>query len=267
MIDHNVAAAIFTPLDSVIHERIGDRVRLHINEGAWVAVHADTKKLHGVRIIEIVLAKEAQLQLFHEHDLEDAAYALTIHVTVHEQSVLHYYALYTASGFFDLVFDVRGPGAQVLCNGGYVLTENQKLKLTTKQLHEAPYSQSELIMKGALSGSAKATYNGAIYIGHKAHQTNAGQTNANLLLSPQACAESIPSLEVLTNDVQCRHGSAVGQLDEDQLLYMCARGMNPQQARSLLLNGYLSDIFLKIEDVAMRQRIIERIKVWCNGLR
>jgi Fe-S cluster assembly protein SufD len=85
-------------------------------------------------------------------------------------------------------------------------------------------------------------YGGTIYVAPHAHTTQARQSNKNMLLDSRARATSVPSLEVLTKQVQCAHGSAVGNLDQDALWYMLSRGVALQDARRMLLEGFVAEI-------------------------
>ena len=124
--------------------------------------------------------------------------------------------------------------------GIYLASGNQHVTIHTEQIHCAAATESTLCINGAVSGSAQVSYEGMIYIAEDAAQTNAALENKNIVLSEQARVKSVPSLEVLTNDVHCTHGSAIGYLDEEQLWYMQSRGLSVQQAKKILLEGFLT---------------------------
>ena len=157
-----------------------------------------------------------------------------------------------------LAFILDGVNAVAQVRGIYSLSGEQRLMLTTRQQHEAANTDSDLCIKGALIDTACAEYNGTIVVGHKATQSRSNQQNKNLLLSAGARARSIPNLEVLTNDVQCAHGSAVGQLDSEQLLYMASRGLSYDRAKKLLLEGFFADTLENVP-TAVRSAVLKRI--------
>ena len=97
----------------------------------------------------------------------------------------------------------------------------------TIQVHEAPRTTSDLLFKGAVEGRARWVYTGLIQIGQEAKGANAFQTNRNLKLSDEAWAESVPNLDIKTNDVRCSHASAVGPIDDEQRFYLESRGVPP----------------------------------------
>jgi Fe-S cluster assembly protein SufD len=137
---------------------------------------------------------------------------------------------------------LEGDGAQACINGAYILSEQNSIVIKTMQHHQAAHTSSTLVMKGALRNKAHAQYAGTIRVEKEARGAYASQENKNILLSSMACAVSVPNLEVLTNEVKCFHGSAVGTFDKDQLLYMAARGIDAEKSQELLLDGFFADV-------------------------
>lgn len=122
----------------------------------------------------------------------------------------------------------------------------QQLDFRTFQLHTAPRTTSDLLFKGAVSGTAHSVYTGDIRIAKGAVGTKAFQTNRNLVLSEGAHADSVPNLEIDENDVTCSHASAVGPIDEQQRFYLEARGVPTGVANRLIVHGFLADILARI---------------------
>ena len=106
----------------------------------------------------------------------------------------------------------------------------------TLQDHVAPSTTSDLLFKGAVQDHGRSVYSGMIRVRPEARGTNAFQTNRNLVLSEGAGAESVPNLEILTDDVSCSHASAVGPVDEEQLYYLESRGVPPVAAERLIVH-------------------------------
>jgi Fe-S cluster assembly protein SufD len=112
----------------------------------------------------------------------------------------------------------------------------------TIQDHIAPKTTSDLLFKGAVSDNARSVYSGLIRVGKEARGTNAYQTNRNLVLSEGAGAESVPNLEIETNDVVCSHASAVGPIDDEQRYYLESRGIPPEVAERLIVLGFFGEV-------------------------
>jgi Fe-S cluster assembly scaffold protein SufB len=162
---------------------------------------------------------------------------------VNQGSSVNFYAIMPDSVTeITLAFILKGKNAQTKVRGIYSLNGNQKLKINTVQEHTAMHTMSDLSFKGVLAGSSAVDFEGMINVSTTADYSNSRQQNKNLVLSPLARASSRPQLQIETNEVQCAHGSAIGQLDEQQLFYMNTRGIAYRQAKQLLIQSFFADI-------------------------
>jgi Fe-S cluster assembly protein SufD len=143
--------------------------------------------------------------------------------------------------------DLAGAGAVSRVTGAYFADGSQHLDYDTLQEHLAPNTTSDFAFKGALRDRATAVWRGMIKVAEAAQKTNAYQENRNLLLSPNAHADSIPGLEIEANDVRCTHGATVSQVDRDELFYCMARGLSRGEAERLIVRGFYQEIFDRIE--------------------
>jgi Fe-S cluster assembly protein SufD len=143
--------------------------------------------------------------------------------------------------------DLAGQGATSRVTGAYFADGSQHLDYDTLQEHIAPNTTSDFAFKGALRDKARAVWRGMIRVEKDAQKTNAYQENRNLLLSPNAHADSIPGLEIEANDVRCTHGATVSQVDRDELFYCMARGLSRGEAERLIVRGFYQEIFDRIE--------------------
>jgi Fe-S cluster assembly protein SufD len=116
----------------------------------------------------------------------------------------------------------------------------------TWQLHESPYTTSDLEFKGALKGSARSVYSGLIKVSEGAQKTDAYQQNRNLVLSRTARADSIPNLEIGANDVRCTHGATISQVEEEHLFCLQARGVPRTEAQKLIVEGFFRPVIDRI---------------------
>jgi Fe-S cluster assembly protein SufD len=135
----------------------------------------------------------------------------------------------------------------------------------TLQDHAAPQTTSDLLFKGAVAGTAKGVYSGLIRVRKEAPGTNAFQTNRNLVLSEGAGAESVPNLEIETNDVRCSHASAVGPIDEEQRYYLESRGVPPDVAERLIVLGFFSEVLERLPSQPLAARLRDRLAVRLGG--
>jgi Fe-S cluster assembly protein SufD len=150
---------------------------------------------------------------------------------------------------------LTGPGSTVKLTGTYVVDADRHLDLDTTQEHDAPHAVSDLAFKGALEDRARAVWRGVIRVAPGAHGTDAYQENRNLLLSPEARADSIPGLEIDTNDVRCTHGATAGPVDRQLLFYLMSRGIERTIAERIVVEGFFADALERIESEPVREAI------------
>jgi Fe-S cluster assembly protein SufD len=146
----------------------------------------------------------------------------------------------------DLNARLLGPGADSDMLGLYFGDVDQHFDHNTSQDHVAPNARSDLLYKGALADRSRAVFRGIIHVHPGAQRTDAYQTNRNLLMSEHARADSLPNLEIEADDVKCSHAATVGQLDEEMLFYLLARGLSRDQAERLVVLGFLGEVLARL---------------------
>jgi Fe-S cluster assembly protein SufD len=146
----------------------------------------------------------------------------------------------------DAVAVLGGEGAECTLNGLYLADGNRLIDNHTEIDHASPHGTSHEFYKGILSGHARGVFNGRIRVRPDAQKTDAKQTNKTLLLSDEAQVNTTPQLEILANDVRCTHGATVGQLSEEALFYLRARGIGLDAARSLLVRAFATEVTNRI---------------------
>jgi Fe-S cluster assembly protein SufD len=148
-----------------------------------------------------------------------------------------------------------GEGAEVTLNGLYEASATQLVDHHTSIDHAKPHGTSRELYKGILNGKARGVFDGKIVVRPDAQKTNAVQTNKNLLLSKDALVNTKPQLEINANDVKCKHGATIGQLDRDMLFYMRSRGIGHDDARRLLVHAFASEIIDEVKVDAIRTQL------------
>jgi Fe-S cluster assembly protein SufD len=140
-----------------------------------------------------------------------------------------------------------GDGGCATLNGLFLAHDRQLMDSHTVLDHAMPNCPSHQLYKHILDGNARAVFNGKIFVRLDAQKTDAKQTNQTLLLSKDAQIDTKPQLEIFADDVRCTHGATVGQLRDDQLFYLRARGIGLEQARELLIYAFASEIIQRIK--------------------
>ncbi len=131
--------------------------------------------------------------------------------------------------------------------GVYFAAGDQHFDHRSIQDHFGSQTSSDLLYKGVLKGRSRTIYSGTVIIRQGAHKCDAYQTNRNILLSEHAKADSIPNLEILSNDpVRCGHAASVGPVDEDTLFYIQSRGISAEEAERLIVIGFLQEVLDRV---------------------
>ncbi|CAB3770722.1 Fe-S cluster assembly protein SufD [Paraburkholderia solisilvae] len=150
---------------------------------------------------------------------------------------------------------LAAPGTSTTLDGLYVGGGRQHLDHYTMIDHAHPQCASRETYRGVLDGAAHGVFNGRIVVRQDAQRTDADQANHNLLLSRNAEIDTKPQLEIFADDVRCTHGTTVGQLDEAQLFYLRARGIDERAARALLTFAFARDVIDRVTIEPLKARL------------
>ncbi|MGI9499943.1 MAG: Fe-S cluster assembly protein SufD [Geminicoccaceae bacterium] len=160
---------------------------------------------------------------------------------------------------------LNGSNIEAQFNGLYLTRTGQHIDNVLKIDHTAPDSVSDQYFRGVLDGRAKAAFAGKIHVHQAAQQTNAYQTNNNLLLSPDAEINTKPELEIYADDVKCSHGATAGELDERELFYLRSRGLDPETARTMLTFAFADEVLERFANPHLLYQAKREILRWLPG--
>jgi FeS assembly protein SufD len=156
-------------------------------------------------------------------------------------------------------------GSDMRHTGLYFTERDEHLDLFTTDKHEEGHTTGDTVWKGALTGDSRASYEGLIHIVPGAQETHTYLQTHQMLLSPKAKGDAIPSLIVETDNVSASHGGTVGELDEDQIFYMMTRGVSREEAMRVLVEGYFEEVVQRLEDPGLEQLVRRRIAEKLRG--
>ena len=159
----------------------------------------------------------------------------------------------------------NGPNARCHYTGAMLLRGRSHADFTLIVDHDAPDCESRELVKAVLDGRSRGVFQGKVIVERGAQKTDGKQMANALLLSDDAEFDSKPELEIFADDVVCGHGSTAGQLDEDMLFYLQARGIPETEARSLLIAAFVGETLDSIENEALRAALDERVAAWLAG--
>lgn len=155
----------------------------------------------------------------------------------------------------DVHSQLLGEQSHVTMDGLYLVNGQQHIDNHTRIDHVVPNTTSEELYKGVLDDNSHAVFNGKVIVHKDAQKTDANQNNRNLLLSRGCEIDSKPEMEIYADDVKCGHGSAIGQIDQDQLFFLRARGLDEVSARSLLTYAFAVEVLERIPSAEIRQAL------------
>lgn len=145
-----------------------------------------------------------------------------------------------------LTIELDGPGASVDLAGAWRCTGSEQVSLKVTVCHNVPGCTSRQLFKGVVGGSARASFDGLVYVAPGAIHTDAAQESRTLLLSEAATAEARPQLEIYADDVKCSHGATTGYLNPEELFYMRSRGIPEDEARAMQVEAFLAPVLNRL---------------------
>ncbi len=216
-------------------------------------------------VTEIRVGQGAALDHVLVQDLPEASSVFTAVLTrqdAHSRLGLYTLALGAALARAEYESRLEGEGAELALDGLYLGRGLQHPDQHTTIDHAAPRTTSRELFKGILAERAHGVFHGRIHVRPDAQKISADQTNRALLLSDQAAINSKPQLEIYADDVKCSHGASIGQLDDAQLFYLRARGLDLETARALLTVGFAREVIDRLPSEALRASLETVLLGW-----
>ena len=174
-----------------------------------------------------------------------------------KNSISESFILSSGSSFFknEINCNLKGEYSSAFINGIFSLSKDKHHEIRTTINHLTENTKSYQLVKSVLDDSSKAVYQGKIFVNSKAQKTDGYQLSKAILLNEESEFNAKPELEIYADDVKCSHGSASGSLSDDSIFYLMSRGLNYEQSRELLINGFLLDVIEKITDSEIKNLI------------
>lgn len=218
-------------------------VQITLGVGAtlsWVKYQGEAAEAYHIAAMRVRLAKDANLDAY-------------------------FFATGSAIGRDDVSVEIAGEGARCGLNGVSLGRGKQSLTTLTSLDHAVAGANSDQTFKSVLDEGAQAAFQGKVIVRPDAQQTEAHQTNHNLLLARSAEVNTKPELEILADDVACSHGATVGELDKEAMFYLLSRGLDQATARRLLVEGFIAEIVDRVPVSGARNQISREVGKWLGG--
>ena len=209
-------------------------------------------------VTEVVLGRGARLDHYQVQAQPGNAFHFTTVAARQDAGAAfstHSTALGAALSRSDVLARLAGEGAEAHVAGLYMADGKRLVDNHSVIEHAVPRCTSRELFKGVLDGDARGVFAGRIRVLEGASKTDAHQVNSNLLLSRDAWVDSMPQLEIYTDDVKAGHGGTVGELDREALFYLRSRGIPPARARTLLIYAFAREMVDRVAPAALRQRV------------
>jgi Fe-S cluster assembly protein SufD len=214
-------------------------------------------------ITEIVLDPGARLSHYRVQDESSHAWHMS-NLALDQGSDSHYHGITLAFGgrLARTEYNARftAEGAQCTLRGLYTVGDDQLQDFHLDVQHDVPRCASREQFKGLLYGKGRAVFDGRILVAPDAQKSDAELTNDNLLLTRNAEVDTKPQLEIYADDVKASHGTTVGQLEQEQVFYLRARGIPEQRAVHMLCEGFAAEIVEHIEVELLRDQALARLR-------
>ena len=213
-------------------------------------------------IVEVVAGENSYVQFGSLQNLDEETY----HVTL-KRAVTDTYA--TANWIegnigsrltrSDVETELNGDGSETKIVGAFFGHDDQHMDVNARVWHRAEHTTADLVTRGVLDDVARSVYEGVQDVGQDAWNTSSYQRENTLMLSDESEADASPKLIIKNHDTEASHSATVGQVDQEDLLYMTSRSIDPRTARNMLVEGFFVPVLEEIDVEAFREDLSDLI--------
>jgi Fe-S cluster assembly protein SufD len=266
--------ALFITSSDAAPTMVHPRVLIVLGAHSQASIIESYESRHRTRsftnvVTEVVAGENASLHHYKLQRESSAGFhigAIAARAARNAALVFHSVSLGGALVRNDVTIRLDGEGATCTLNGVYLTDGSRLVDNHTTIDHAQPHCDSREVYRGVLADKSRAVFNGKIVVRQDAQKTDAKQTSKALLLSPDAQINTKPELEIFANDVKCTHGAAVGQMDDEAIFYLRARGLDEGEARHMLIRAFAGEVLNQIPIESLRTRLdrelVQRLPEW-----
>ncbi len=219
------------------------------------------------QVIEIIAKESAKVDFISLQNLSKETFNFTSRKAIAEKdAVINWFDYCLGSKFSKVATtaSLEGQGASSQNLGIFLGDETQAYDINNTTIHNSAFTKCDMLTKGVLKDKAKAIYRGLIKINPQAHNSQGYQKEDTLLIGEDAEADAVPILEIHNDNVKCKHGTTIGQLDQEKLFYMTSRGLDEETAKAKIIEGFFELMMSKLPEdfvnLSFREIIAERLK-------
>ena len=214
---------------------------------------------------DVAVGADAHCRYFKVQDEgAQAIHLAAMTATVDKAGSFDSFVLTTGGGLslHEITVSLDAAGAACRLDGCYLGRTRQHIDNTTDIRHAAPETTSSETYKGVLDEQAHGVFQGRITVQPHAQKVDGHQLNKTILLSDRAEMDTKPELEIYADDVKCSHGATIGELDENAVFYLRARGIGHAEARQMLVEGFIEDLIGAVDVQAVREAFLAHARGW-----
>ena len=225
------------------------------------------KKIKLNTLIEISIDENSAIDFIIESESKNITQILNFAADIKTNSKLNFYVINLSGELIrnNYFVDLKNENTYFNYYGINLLSEKNHIDDYIEINHKNKHTYSQCIQKNILSKNSKAIFYNKSIINKNSANSEANQSNKNIMLSSTATVHSNPQLEIYNNDVKCSHGSTTGQLDSEMLFYLQSRGINLERAKMMLLSGFLNEFVESLNAKKYPNYLMNKINIWLNN--
>lgn len=263
-----------SPSEPLLIEELGKghaRFALMIDKGASLTIVEHYRGEAGAFAntdMHVHLAEGASLtRIIVQDDPADCVRVATCCIAAEKDASIEQYTLSFGAALSRLETRLygEGEGVEANINGAYLLNGNRHTDMTSHIDLKSPDCVIRQSVKGVVTDRSRGVFQGKFHVHRAAQHTDAEMRHDALMLSDNAEVRAKPELEIYADDVACAHGNTIGQLDESALFYMRQRGIPIAQAKALLTEAFVADVFDDVDDEEMKTSLIDQVRDWLEA--
>ena len=243
---------------------INNRVNIILEENAEAEINeiffSNNKSIYWNNVHNyICLKKNSKLEHYKvQLESKNAVHSSSSSIDCENSSIYNNFIFSVGGNMsrIEVISSINAADIDFNIKGLYLAKTNQHHDITTLMQHKHPESKSNQHIKGILQKDSSGVFQGKVVVSKDAQKTNAFQFNQNLLLSENAEVNVKPELEIYADDVKCSHGAATGELDEQMLFYLRSRGLNKEEAKKILIEGFVNELFENVANKELKKKLL-----------
>lgn len=219
------------------------------------------------QVVEIIAKENAKIDYISLQNLSRETTNFTIrNAIVEKDASLNWFDYCLGSKFSKITTttNLNGQGASTINLGLFFGDKTQLYDIQNSSIHNSPFTKCDMLTKGVLKDKAKTVYRGLIKIQPNAPNSQGYQKEETILIGEDAEVDAVPILEIHNDNVKCKHGTSIGQLDKEKLFYMTSRGLDEDTAKAKIIEGFFESMMSKLPEdfvnLSFREIINERLK-------